>query len=183
MTRIGALERQTGCLSRQINEVEDRSGSTGRAGTAENGPSPVHGVVFGGADAVRNLFGALERQVSIGSLLIALTPLCGVAAALTTSCQQKQKSPLEKGAGTFSRACASCHAVPAGKQTRLGFKTPPPNLADAKLQERLSDEQIRMVIRQGKGQMPPFGKMLPDSEVSDLLVYLRSLPRNKPAAQ
>jgi hypothetical protein len=29
------------------------------AGTAENGPSPVHGAVFGGADAVGNLFGAL----------------------------------------------------------------------------------------------------------------------------
>jgi hypothetical protein len=56
------LERQTGCLPRQINEEEDRPGSMRRAGTAENGPSPVQGAVFGGADAVGNLFGALERQ-------------------------------------------------------------------------------------------------------------------------
>jgi hypothetical protein len=31
----------------------------GRAGTAENGSSPMHGAVFGGACAVGNLFGAL----------------------------------------------------------------------------------------------------------------------------
>jgi hypothetical protein len=30
-----------------------------RSGTAENGPSPTHGAVFGGADAVGNLIGAL----------------------------------------------------------------------------------------------------------------------------
>jgi hypothetical protein len=41
---------------------EQLTGSMSLAGTAENGPSPVHGAVFGGAGAVGNLFGAPERQ-------------------------------------------------------------------------------------------------------------------------
>lgn len=64
----------------------------------------------------------------------------------------------------------------------MGFKVKPPNLSDPELQRRLSDTAIRRVIREGKGQMPPFGKMLTDEEVSDLLLYLRSLARSSPPA-
>lgn len=65
----------------------------------------------------------------------------------------------------------------------MGFNVKPPNLGDPELQQRLSDSEIRQVIREGKGQMPPFGKMLTDDEVNDLLLYLRSLARSNPPAQ
>src|SRR5690606_32697796 len=92
------------------------------------------------------------------------------------SCTQKPKTPRERGAGVFNRACASCHAVSAGQRARPGFKVQPPNLADPVLQARLSDADIERVIRTGKGEMPPFGRMLSQDEVDMLLVYLRSLP-------
>lgn len=97
-------------------------------------------------------------------------------------CAREPKPPLERGAGVFQRSCASCHGVGREQKVALGFKVAPPDLAEPALQARLSDADFRRVIREGKGQMPPFGKMLADEEVSDLLVYLRSLARSTPPA-
>ncbi|HEU5074775.1 MAG TPA: cytochrome c [Polyangiaceae bacterium] len=111
--------------------------------------------------------------------------VCVALAALTlglgsSGCAREPKPPLERGAGVFQRSCASCHGVGREQKVALGFKVTPPDLADAALQARVSDAEFRRVIREGKGQMPPFGKMLADEEVSDLLVYLRSLARSNP---
>ena len=98
-------------------------------------------------------------------------------------CSREPKPPLERGAGVFQRSCASCHGVGREQKVALGFKVAPPDLADATLQKRLADADFRKVIREGKGQMPPFGKMLDEEEVNDLLGYLRSLARNNPQAR
>ena len=110
--------------------------------------------------------------------------LCVLAfgAVAVVGCAREPKPALERGAGVFQRSCASCHGVGRGQKAALGFKVTPPDLADPALQKRLSDAEFRRVIREGKGQMPPFGKMLADEEVSDLLVYLRSLARSNPPA-
>ena len=78
----------------------------------------------------------------------------------------------------FGRACASCHGIAPAERGRLGFDPPPPDLS----QTRLDDPQIVDIIRNGKGQMPPFGKMLPQEEVTDLLYYLKSLRQKNGAA-
>lgn len=109
---------------------------------------------------------------------------CALALGLAlVGCAREPKPPIERGAGVFQRSCASCHGLGREQKVGLGFKVAPPDLAEPALQQRLSDAEIRRVIREGKGQMPPFGKMLADDEVSDLLVYLRSLARSNPAAQ
>lgn len=109
--------------------------------------------------------------------------LCALTLVVVSAgCAREPKPPLERGAGAFQRSCASCHGVGREQKAALGFKVAPPDLADAKLQARLGDADFRRVIREGKGQMPPFGKMLSDEEVTDLLVYLRSLARNNPLA-
>lgn len=113
-----------------------------------------------------------------GSWLCALALGLGVA-----GCAREPKPPLERGAGVFQRSCASCHGVGREQKVALGFKVAPPDLAEPALQARLGDADFRKVIREGKGQMPPFGKMLADEEVSDLLVYLRSLARSTPPAR
>ena len=90
-------------------------------------------------------------------------------------CRAKEKSPLERGAGVYVRACATCHGSARVPGRQLGFKVKPPNLASPDLQRRLSDQALRSTIREGKGEMPPFGRMLSDEELSQLVVYLRSL--------
>jgi mono/diheme cytochrome c family protein len=94
---------------------------------------------------------------------------------LLLGCRTKEKSTLERGAGVYARACATCHGSARVPGRQLGFKVKPPNLASPELQHRLSDQALRLTIREGKGEMPPFGRMLSDEELSQLVVYLRTL--------
>jgi mono/diheme cytochrome c family protein len=99
--------------------------------------------------------------------------LCGALA----SCSRAQRTPVERGHGVFLRSCAGCHGA-NGKGTKPpGFATPPRDLTDPALHERLTDDSIRDTVTHGKGQMPPFGAALSAEDVSDLVVYVRSLRR------
>lgn len=87
---------------------------------------------------------------------------------------------MERGQGVFMRACAGCHG-PDGRGTHPpGFKVPPRDLTDPVLQSHLSDDALRDTIRHGKGQMPPFGANLSDEELSDVILYVRTLRRPPP---
>jgi mono/diheme cytochrome c family protein len=110
-----------------------------------------------------------------------LTGLCVTLLAL--GCTREPKPQAERGAGVFQRACASCHGVGRQQKVALGFKVAPPDLLAPELQRRVTDAGFKQVIREGKGQMPPFGQMLADEEVNDLLVYLRNPARSSPPAR
>jgi mono/diheme cytochrome c family protein len=99
---------------------------------------------------------------------------------VVTACHRKPRSPLERGAADFQRTCAPCHGPDARGTHPPGFTTPPKNLTDPALQDRLTDAQIRETIRYGKGQMPPFGMALSEQEVNDLLLYVRTLRSSTP---
>src|SRR5262245_29926589 len=76
----------------------------------------------------------------------------------------RERTPVERGASAFQRACSGCHG-PDGRGTRPpGFKTPPRNLTDPELQARLTDAMLKETIRYGKGQMPNFGAALPERD-------------------
>ena len=133
-------------------------------------------------EAARSL--ASWSRARRGALVLCTLALCTLALCLSfLGCTRQPKPPLERGAGVFQRSCASCHGVGREQKVALGFKVAPPDLADATLQKRLTDADFRKVIREGRGQMPPFGKMLDDEEVNDLLAYLRSLARTSRQAR
>jgi mono/diheme cytochrome c family protein len=99
---------------------------------------------------------------------------------MVAGCKHPEKTPVERGQGTFLRSCAGCHG-PDGKGTHpVGFTTPPRNLTDPNLQARLTDDAVKDTIKYGKGQMPPFSAAMTEPELNDLLLYVRSLNR-KPA--
>jgi mono/diheme cytochrome c family protein len=67
---------------------------------------------------------------------------------------------------------------------------PPANLSDPALQKRLADADIKRTIQNGKGQMPAFGKLIPDDEIEAIIAYVRTLaatsrggPRLSPPGQ
>jgi mono/diheme cytochrome c family protein len=110
----------------------------------------------------------------ISSWLVAATLLVALFGA---ACSHREKAPVERGQGIFLRSCAGCHG-PNGKGTKpVGFTTPPRDLTDPRLHERLTDEALRDTITYGKGQMPPFGAALVPEDLNDLLLYVRSLRR------
>jgi len=98
-----------------------------------------------------------------------------LAATLVASACHRERTPVERGASAFQRACAGCHG-PDGRGTHPpGFKTAPRNLTDPELQARLSDAMLKETIRFGKGQMPNFGAALPQRDIDDIVVYVRTL--------
>jgi mono/diheme cytochrome c family protein len=59
----------------------------------------------------------------------------------------------------------------------LNMPTPPRNLTDPAFQAARTDEQLLSVLRNGKGNMPPFGALFPENELVDVLAYVRTLAR------
>jgi mono/diheme cytochrome c family protein len=88
---------------------------------------------------------------------------------------------LERGAGVFIRACSGCHGVDGrGGMAASGFTVPPRNFHDGAAMQAFSDDALRAVIRSGKGQMPAFGALLEEQEVTDVIAFVRSLSEPKP---
>lgn len=59
---------------------------------------------------------------------------------------------------------------------RLGLTKPPRDLTDAQFHAQVTDEQLRSVIRTGKGQMPAFGGLMGDEDLSNVIAFIRTLP-------
>lgn len=114
----------------------------------------------------------MKRSHALWTLLVASTALTTQAAA---GCEQKPKTPLERGAGIFARSCAGCHGPTGTGIERPGLRTKPRDLTDPALQKRLTDDQIRDTIRHGKGQMPGFGQLLGKEQLDALVLYVRTL--------
>jgi mono/diheme cytochrome c family protein len=102
---------------------------------------------------------------------------------------QKHVSPLpaaaQKGQELYEYYCAPCHGKTGNGD---GFNssqltTPPAKHADAALMSAISDEQMQQVIKKGgpalglSPQMPSWGLTLTDPQVSDLVAFIRELPK------
>ncbi len=79
--------------------------------------------------------------------------------------------------------CATCHAANGeGSWRATLFFMRPGNLADARAMDRLTDEYLALLIKNGgaalgKPGMPAFSYHLSDEEIRDLIRHLRTLPR------
>jgi mono/diheme cytochrome c family protein len=98
--------------------------------------------------------------------------------ALLASCKSgAERSQIERGRAAFARICASCHGFDGKSGLRAGFDPPPRDLTDRAFHDSVTDEQILATLRNGKGQMPPFAALLPESEQQELLAFVRSLKK------
>lgn len=107
---------------------------------------------------------------------VTLAALLGLAFAL--GCAQRSEPEQRQAQAadrTYLSACARCHgsdglggiASPEGSH-------PPRNFHDTAFQTSRSDEQLKNVIRNGKGGMPAFGKLFSDTELQSLVRQIRS---------
>jgi mono/diheme cytochrome c family protein len=91
----------------------------------------------------------------------------------------------QRGKVLYEYYCALCHGKTGEGDGFNSFtmSTPPARHADAILMGTLSDTQIQLVIREGGSalgrspQMPPWGGVLTDQEISDLTVFIRTLAK------
>jgi mono/diheme cytochrome c family protein len=83
-----------------------------------------------------------------------------------------KSASIHAGEEVFLQRCFQCHSVLEGQAARLGpslynvSKGPHPKKTPA---------EIREILANGKGKMPPFKEILTQEDTDNLLAYLRSL--------
>ena len=78
-------------------------------------------------------------------------------------------------AGTYNSKCAKCHGRDGRSKTTRGRLTHSRDLTSSEWQNDVSDERIYNSISNGKGKMPAFKKSLTDSQIDELVNYVRRL--------
>ena len=81
------------------------------------------------------------------------------------------------GAQVYSQRCALCHG-PAGHgdgPAAASLNPKPRNHTDGSYMNGRTDDQLLLVIRNGKGAMPAWGSVLSDDEIRAVLKHVRTL--------
>jgi cytochrome c oxidase cbb3-type subunit III len=114
----------------------------------------------------------INRKVFVWLPLVIVT--CALNAPTTASqemkAEPKTSSTLANGRQLLASNCAACHGIDAKGSERA------PNIADGPHMRQLSDVQIQQIIAHGiPGTGMPAFHILSDSQIRDLIAYLRSL--------
>ena len=104
----------------------------------------------------------IVKQLSISKVLVTL--LASAAIFTTTALAQD-------AAATFKAKCAMCHGAD-GKGGKMGTR----DFGSAEVKAE-TDAQLTDIINKGKGKMPAYNGKLKDSEIKDLVTYIRSLSK------
>lgn len=110
------------------------------------------------------------KRAMLGAIFVGSAALAciGLAACDSGTSQGSAGSPtsVEAGQAVFSRYCQVCH--PGGN--------PGAGPALRELVPKLTDEQMRSVVRTGKNRMPGYGPQeISDDELTGLVAYIRTL--------
>ena len=100
-------------------------------------------------------------------LLILLA--CGLIAVCSSS------AVAQDAAATYKAKCAMCHG-PDGKGSAIGQKMGVHDFTSADVQKQ-TDAQLTETITKGKGKMPAYEGKLKDTEIKDLVAYIRGLAK------
>lgn len=91
--------------------------------------------------------------------------VCGLFAAFTSS------AAAQDAAATYKAKCAMCHG-PDGKGGKMGTR----DFASPEVKAE-SDAQLTDIISKGKGKMPAYAGKLKDTEIKDLVTYVRTFAK------
>jgi mono/diheme cytochrome c family protein len=89
----------------------------------------------------------------------------------------------DQGKRIYYQECVWCHsdATPAGPSNRSNVSPDPPLMNDGNILNAVSDASLRKIIAEGGSavgkspMMPPYGSMLSDEEIDDLIAYMRAI--------
>jgi len=104
------------------------------------------------------------KQLVIRATLVTLLAV-GIVALYSPS------AAAQDAAGTYKAKCAMCHG-PDGKGGKMGTR----DFASPEVKAE-TDAQLTEIITKGKGKMPSYEGKLKDTEIKDLVAYVRSLAK------
>jgi cytochrome c6 len=108
------------------------------------------------------------KHLSFRMVLVALMA-SGLIAVCTSS------AVAQDAAATYKAKCAMCHG-PDGKGSAMGTKMGVHDFTSADVQKE-TDTQLTETITKGKGKMPSYDGKLKDTDIKDLVAYIRGLAK------
>src|SRR5215469_9311491 len=78
------------------------------------------------------------------------------------------------GKAIFASKCALCHGPDGKGNTSIGKSLMIADLHSAEVQ-KLSDEELKAIVSNGKNKMPPFKGKLSDAQMLQVISYIRAL--------
>jgi cytochrome c6 len=135
------------------NSTLFRFPSNGKRGQPAVGPCDIVRKTILGGLFVKHLFS------SVG---LAILLACGFT-LVSTSAQAQD------AAATYKAKCAMCHGAD-GKGGKMGTR----DFASPEVQKE-TDAQLTEAITKGRGKMPSYEGKLKESEIKDLVAYVRTL--------
>ena len=82
------------------------------------------------------------------------------------------------GANVFKSHCILCHGTDATGNTTMGKQLKARNLHSAIVQKK-SDAELKHIVTDGEGNMPPFSAQLSSAQIDELVAYVRQLGKSK----
>ena len=79
---------------------------------------------------------------------------------------------------TYKAKCAMCHGADGKGDTPAGKKLGARDFASPEVQKK-TDAQLAEITAKGKNKMPAYEKTLKESQIKDLVTYIRDLARKK----
>lgn len=80
------------------------------------------------------------------------------------------------GAATFKSKCQLCHGADGTGNTTLGKQLQAANLRSKEVQKK-SNAELHKAIHDGNGNMPPFVDQLSDTEIDQVIKFVRTLAK------
>ena len=113
------------------------------------------------------------------SLCLLRPRMCWAISCAALACAGCHKAEVaDNGAAdaeqAFSAICAKCHGSDGKGGLAAAGANAPRNFCDAEFQKSRTDDDLKQVIRKGKGGMPAFGNSFTDAELAGLVLKLRS---------
>jgi cytochrome c6 len=84
----------------------------------------------------------------------------------------------QNAAATYKAKCAGCHGADGKASTGAGKALGAHDFASDEV-TKMSDADLIKAVTDGKGKMPAYGKSLKESEIKDLVAYVRELGKKK----
>ena len=79
---------------------------------------------------------------------------------------------------TYKAKCAMCHGADGKGETPAGKKMGAHDFASPEVQ-KLSDAEMAGVIAKGKNKMPAYAKTMNESDIKEMVAYIRTLAKGK----
>jgi cytochrome c6 len=97
--------------------------------------------------------------------------LAGLVCLASTGVFAQDKANGEK---VYKAKCASCHGADGKGETATGKMTKARDICSDEVKKE-SDAAWTDIVAKGKNKMPAYGKQLTDTDVKDVIAYMRSL--------